>query len=238
VTANQGGTWTVGASQSGAWTVAASQSGSWTVGASQSGAWSLTSNQGIPNSSANAWPFYCTSGCSGASAFSDNSAFTAGSTGINITGGWYSTSPTNCTSGNACAPNLTVDRKLWIDAFQGTSPWVISGTTTATQTTGSNLHTVVDSGNIQLNGNSTVFSGQQAVTASAVALASNAAKGVCIRAIISSVVPVYIGPSGVTTSTGTQLNPGESLCLPVTNTNLLYVIATTTGSTISFIGSN
>ncbi len=65
-------------------------------------------------------------GCSGVSPFEDNAAFTAGTTGINVLGAWYSTSATNCTSGHACAPQLTVDRKLFVNAFQATSPWVVS----------------------------------------------------------------------------------------------------------------
>ncbi len=68
----------------------------------------------------------CIVGCSASAGFSDNSAFTAGTTAVGITGGWYSASPTNCTSGNACAPQLTIDRKLFVQAFQGTSPWVVS----------------------------------------------------------------------------------------------------------------
>ena len=68
----------------------------------------------------------CITGCSASAGFSDNSAFTAETTPIGISGGWYSTSPTNCTSGNACAPQLTVDRKLFVQDFQGTSPWVVS----------------------------------------------------------------------------------------------------------------
>jgi len=67
----------------------------------------------------------CITGCS-ASSFLDNAGFTAGTTPVNITGGWYSTSPTNCTSGSSCAPQLTIDRKLFVQAFQGTSPWVVS----------------------------------------------------------------------------------------------------------------
>jgi len=70
----------------------------------------------------------CATGCSGSS-FLDNAAFTAGTTPINLTGGWYSTSPTNCTSGSGCVPQLTIDRKLFVQAFQGTSPWVDSITT-------------------------------------------------------------------------------------------------------------
>jgi len=50
----------------------------------------------------------CIVGCSASAGFADNSAFTASTTPIGITGGWYSTSPTNCTTGNACA--ATADR--------------------------------------------------------------------------------------------------------------------------------
>lgn len=68
----------------------------------------------------------CVTGCSASAGFADNSSFTAGTTAIGITGGWYSSSPTNCTSGDACAPQLTIDRKLFVQDFQGTSPWVVS----------------------------------------------------------------------------------------------------------------
>jgi len=84
----------------------------------------------------------CTGGCAAGTSFSDNGAFTAGTTAISITGGWFSNSPTVCTSGSACAPSLTSDRKLFVQAFQGTSPWVVSlasttitGTVAVTQST-------------------------------------------------------------------------------------------------------
>jgi hypothetical protein len=67
----------------------------------------------------------CATGC-GASSFADNAAFTAGTTPVTITAGWYSTSPTNCTSGSACAPQLSIDRKLYVLDFQGTNPWQVS----------------------------------------------------------------------------------------------------------------
>lgn len=70
----------------------------------------------------------CDSGCSSSAGFADNTTFTAGTTAVNIAGGWYTTSPTNCTTGNACAPELTIDRKLFVQDFQGTSPWVDSCT--------------------------------------------------------------------------------------------------------------
>jgi hypothetical protein len=72
----------------------------------------------------------CVTGCSASAGFADNSAFTAGTTPIGIIGGWYAASPTACTTANACAPSLTIDRKLFVQDFQGTSPWVVSLTST------------------------------------------------------------------------------------------------------------
>ncbi|MGA7791823.1 MAG: hypothetical protein WCA19_02215 [Candidatus Acidiferrales bacterium] len=107
--------------------VNASQVGTWTV--QQGGApWSVSGsgNFTVVQASGANLHVNCDSGCSSSAGFSDNTAFTAGSTAINIAGGWYSTSPTNCTSGNACAPQLTIDRKLFVQDFQGTSPWIVS----------------------------------------------------------------------------------------------------------------
>jgi len=88
----------------------------------------------------------CATGCS-SSSFQDNSSFTAGTTSIGITGGWYAASPTACTSGNACAPSMTSDRKMFVQSFQGTSPWVVSnGGTFAVQAAQSGTWTVTGAG--------------------------------------------------------------------------------------------
>lgn len=68
----------------------------------------------------------CDSGCTPGGSFADDSAFTEGMTAINVVGGEYNTMAGNCTDGNACAPQLTIDRKLYVQSFQGTSPWVVS----------------------------------------------------------------------------------------------------------------
>lgn len=91
---------------------------------------------------------------------------------------------------------------------------------------------------VTFGGNSSVFSNQQAVTATAAALPSNPTKGVCVKALVANTLNVYVGASGVTTSTGAELAAGDSLCLPVTNSNLIFVIASSTGSSVSFIGTN
>ena len=91
---------------------------------------------------------------------------------------------------------------------------------------------------VQLIGNGAVLSGQQSVTGSAVALATNTARAACVKALVSNSINVFVGPTGITTSTGYLLAPGESVCFPVTNTNLLFVIASTTGASVSWAASN
>jgi hypothetical protein len=174
-----------------------------------------TVSSALYDSSNNALLVHCVVGCTASGGFSDNAAFTAGSSPIGITGGWYSSSPTSCTSGNACAPQLTSDRKLYVQAFEGTSPWIVSAA-----------------------GNGTVYSGQQSVTATASALASNSAKNVCVKALAENAINVYVGPSGVTSSTGMELAPDESICMPVSNTNLIYVVASSTGASVSWAATN
>src|SRR6185437_1199522 len=91
------------------------------------------------------------------------------------------------------------------------------------------FHTTVDNASlpIQQLGNNTVLSGQQAVTATAAALASNTAKNICVKALIANSINVYVGPAGITTGTGLELAPGDVACMPVANTNLVNVIAST-----------
>lgn len=91
---------------------------------------------------------------------------------------------------------------------------------------------------VQILGNSSVVSGQQAVTATAVALPSEAAKTVCVSAAIANSILVYVGPAGITTSTGFWLAAGQSTCQPLSNVNLLSVVASTTGATISWLATN
>ena len=91
---------------------------------------------------------------------------------------------------------------------------------------------------VNQQGRATVLSGQQAVTGSAVALATNTVKGICVKALAGNTINVYLGPSGITTSTGFELAPGGGVCSPVTNSNLLYVIASTTGASVSWLASN
>ena len=84
-------------------------------------------------------------------------------------------------------------------------------------------------------------SGQQAVTASAVAVAYPAGLAVvCFKAPSTNTSPavIYIGASSVTTSTGYPLAASESVCMPVQGkAGLVYVIASGTGSNIAWFGT-
>lgn len=79
-----------------------------------------------------------------------------------------------------------------------------------------------------------IVTGQQAVTASAVALPSNAGRLVCLKVVASGTQNVFYGAAGVTTGTGQQLVPGEGICRPLDNSSRLFVIAAGTGSTVAF----
>lgn len=84
----------------------------------------------------------------------------------------------------------------------------------------------------------TVLSGQQAVTASAVALASHAlTRGICVTALSTNSISVFVGPSGVTTSTGIELVAKAGYCVAVANSNAIYVIASTTGASVTWSGN-
>jgi hypothetical protein len=91
---------------------------------------------------------------------------------------------------------------------------------------------------VSMASSSTVLSGQQAVTGSAVALATHAVKTFCVTANIGNTINVYVGPSGISTSTGKELPPGAGTCLNVTNSNLVFVIASTTGASVSWIATD
>lgn len=81
-------------------------------------------------------------------------------------------------------------------------------------------------------------SAQQAVTALAANLGTNTAKSVCVHALIANTINIFAGPSGVTDSTGMEIPPGQGYCWNVSNTNLIYVIASTTGASISVTWTN
>jgi hypothetical protein len=80
----------------------------------------------------------------------------------------------------------------------------------------------------------TFGSAQQAVIATEGALGTNTSKQVCVKALTANVLTVYVGTTGVTTGTGMELAPGDSQCLSLSNTNLVHVIASGVGSSVSY----
>lgn len=123
--------------------------------------------------------------------------------------------------------------------------WLVTGTGGVFPATQSGTWTV-QPGNtanttpwlVTQGGSSTFLSAQQAVTASAVALATNSVKGVCVKALLGNTINVYIGPTGITISTGDELGPGDGRCYNLSNTNLIFVIASTTGASVSWSAWN
>jgi hypothetical protein len=72
----------------------------------------------------NALKVNCIVGCSGAASFTDNSAFTTGSTSVTNVSGLFNDTATNLTSGNAGAIRATTDRMLFVNIgkINGTAP--------------------------------------------------------------------------------------------------------------------
>jgi hypothetical protein len=89
-----------------------------------------------------------------------------------------------------------------------------------------------------VSGTGAVVAGQQAVTGTAAALPAAAlTTGVIITGLSTNTISVFIGPIGVTTSTGAEIQPGAALSVATPNLDNLYVVASTTGATVTWIGS-
>ena len=87
-------------------------------------------------------------------------------------------------------------------------------------------------------GGSSIYSGQQTATTSALALPSQAlANGVVITANAANTSTVYVGPSGVTSSTGYPLAAGQSISYALANLSSIYIIGTNTTDAVAFTGN-
>ena len=85
---------------------------------------------------------------------------------------------------------------------------------------------------------SSPFAFRQTCTASAVALPSNpASQGFRIMSLASNTGIAYIGPTGVTTTTGFPLYPGGYYDFKLSNTNLLYIVGSDTTQVVAITGS-
>ena len=84
---------------------------------------------------------------------------------------------------------------------------------------------------------SSIISGAQATTASAVALPSYALTSqVTLKAPKANAASVEIGVAGLTTGTGFVLDPGDQITLHITNLNLLEMIGANTTDHLTWIG--
>lgn len=124
--------------------------------------------------------------------------------------------------------------------LQGTANTALSAIQTAVElldnaVNGSNL-------NVNLNGITRPTSpetGQMTVSTSPVALNGGSSLVVDTQVIVvadeENSVPIYVGKSGVSTSTGVKLNPGMSLPIEVANINTIYAICASGSPLLTWI---
>ena len=86
-------------------------------------------------------------------------------------------------------------------------------------------------------GRSNFVAGQSTVGLSQVQLPNNQVyMSVTVKANNGNSGTVYVGLTGVAASTGFELGAGESVSLPVDNTNRIFLIADAASQTVSFVG--
>jgi hypothetical protein len=81
-----------------------------------------------------------------------------------------------------------------------------------------------------------VTSGQQSVLATTAVVTGTSYGSICIKALQGNAINVYLGGPAVTISTGMELAPGNSYCAP-SNQSEFYVVASTTGASVSWVTS-
>lgn len=227
-----------------------------TVNAKQSGTWNITNISGTVS-----LPTGAATEASLAKLTLTQGSTTSGQSGPLIQGA-VTTSAPSYTTAQTSPLSLTTGGALRVDASAATV--TISGTVTANQGTNNatpwneNVAQINGVAPLMGAGNTgtgslrvtiatdqaavatsataltSIVTGQQAVTATAAVLPTNTAKQVCIKVLAAGTQDVFFGPSGVTTSNGNQLSPGDAVCLGISNSNLVYVIAAGTGSTVGF----
>ena len=83
-----------------------------------------------------------------------------------------------------------------------------------------------------------IYSGQQTCAASAAALPSQTlANGVVVTAKSTNTGTVYVGPLGVTSSTGYPLAAGQSISYAVANLSSVYIVDSVTTDAVAFTGN-
>jgi len=105
------------------------------------------------------------------------------------------------------------------------------------QLTSSNSIPVVIANDQQISRGSLV-AGQATINTAAAALVANSVKlSLTIKASNDNNATIFVGKdNSVTPSNGFELGPGESVTVPVENTNLIYLISNSGSQKISYIG--
>ncbi|MGB2676001.1 MAG: hypothetical protein WAN12_02850 [Candidatus Acidiferrum sp.] len=80
-----------------------------------------------------------------------------------------------------------------------------------------------------------VKTGQQAVTATAAQLTGTTYGTLCVKALSTNSISVYLGGAGVTDATGFELTATEVPFCTQVNTGQFYVVASGTGASVSWI---
>ena len=94
----------------------------------------------------------------------------------------------------------------------------------------------IDIGDVEVTGHATIASGENdTVGTSAEGLTSSTAcKHVDIMATVTNTGIIYVGGSGVTSSTGIALYPGDVYSLDIEDLNDVYVVATVDGENVQY----
>lgn len=84
----------------------------------------------------------------------------------------------------------------------------------------------------------TLMSGQKTSTAAAaaVAIGSHPVRSVLVRALAGNAGLVYVGPSGITSSTGYELSPGEPVAIDVDDLGKVFLKVANDSDGVCYLG--
>ena len=94
----------------------------------------------------------------------------------------------------------------------------------------------IDIGDVEITGHGTIASGENDTvgTSAEVLTSSTACKHVDIMANIANTGIIYVGGSGVTSSTGIALYPGDVYSIDIDDLNDVYVVASVNGENVQY----
>lgn len=94
-------------------------------------------------------------------------------------------------------------------------------------------------GPVKVFGPVAVYSAQETVGTSAAALSAQilSSGGAVLKSDSENTGDIYLGPPGVTTSTGYKLNPSDAVPVNVDNLSSLHAIATEAGQKLYILGT-